>query len=219
MHFLSHYYCELPNNKPYFVAGLIIPDLSGNFSRTYNSVIKNCVIANKDSELQLIHQGIISHYKADKSFHNSKLFMQHLSQAIQSFLNEGLGRKRLRLSVIAHVAVELMIDRQIVLEKESICHDFYQAIDNANEKVLSVYFDDLSLVKEKKEFLTRFQFFKQRRFLFLFKDLEHIVFGLNRIYSSVTGIEFSEEEKSRFVNALNNIDAVLRYSWQEILKV
>ena len=116
MHFLSHYYYELPAKDPLFVAGLGIPDLTPGFSRAYNSIIRNSVL-NNGYDVQQVQKGIMSHYEADKAFHNSTVFKTLMEQTIQSFLNEGLNRERLRLSVIAHVAVELMIDRQILLEK------------------------------------------------------------------------------------------------------
>ncbi len=217
MHFLSHYYVEQPHDNPLFVAGLGIPDLVSGFSRTYNRVLKNA-LQPENNDLQQIHKGILHHYAADKRFHNSPLFMQHLALATQSFIREGLNRERLRLSVIAHVAVELMIDRRILLEKEDKCVAFYDTLDKVDEKVLSAYFDGLSLQKEKENFLPRFRFFKERKFIFLFRDVENIVYGLNRVYNSVAQIEFTEEEKHKFLAALNNIDNSIRYSWQEILK-
>ena len=200
------------------MAGLGIPDLTTGFSKAYNSVIKNSVLPNNEF-LQQIQSGIKSHYEADKMFHNSPIFMTLATQTTQSFLNAGLSRERLRLSVIAHVAVELMIDRQILIENEQVAHDYYAHIDGVNEDLISVYFDTLSLHNEKQNFLSRFQFFRQRRFIYLFKDAENIVTGLGRIYQSVTKVGFSDQEKAMFLNALNNIDSTIRYSWKEILNV
>lgn len=217
MHFLSHYYVELPENQPLYVVGLAIPDLTESFSRVYNSVISKS--AEPDNhDLKHVHKGILAHYKGDKWFHNSPLFLEHLSLLSRLFTQGGLSRERLRLSVIAHVAVEMMIDRQIVLQQPAICEAYYKLVDRADESLLKAYFDGLKLEKEKQNFISRFQFFKQRRFILLFKDLDRIVFGLNRIYSSVTGVEFTEEEKQLFITALSNIDTGMRYSWKEILK-
>src|SRR6185295_8424082 len=114
--------------------------------------------------------------------------------------------------------VEMLIDRQIVLENKKICNQYYQLIDAADENVLNSYFEMLLLDDEKKNFLRSFRFYKQKRFLFLFNELENIVFGLNRVYGSVAKTEFTETEKQKFLTALHNIDNTLRYSWQEILK-
>jgi hypothetical protein len=216
MHYLSHYFNELPQNDPYFVAGLAIPDLAPHFSKSYNSIIKNYVVAD-NRELELIHRGILRHYGADKEFHQSKLFNEHMSKALQSFLEEGLSRERLRLSFIAHIAVEMMIDHRIIVEEEGICENYYRILNSADEQVLNKYFDLHGLAYEKQKFLIRFQFFKERRFLFLFKDIANVATALNRTYSMVTGVDFTPAEQSKFVAALNNIDNALRYSWKLIL--
>ena len=144
--------------------------------------------------------------------------MQHVTLVTESLVNEGLDRKRLRLSVLAHIAVELMIDRQILLQHENVCTDFYDSIDRADEKVLNTYLSRFLTAGELRIFLTKFQFFKQRRFVFLFRELENIVFGLNRVYSNVAKTEMTNEEKAGFLSVLNNIDGQMRYSWKEILK-
>jgi hypothetical protein len=216
MHFLSHYYTELPADNPFFIAALTIPDLSPRFSKVYNSVIKRGDHP-KEENLAQIHRGILAHYEGDRKFHNSKAFVQHTHLALQSLLGEGLDRNRLRLSVIAHLLVEMLIDRQIILEQEHIGKQFYSAIVQADESVLETYFRHFALNHDKRAFFANFQFFKQRQFLYLFKEPEKIVFGLNRIYSSVTGVEFTEDETNRFLAAVHNIDRRMRYSWQEIL--
>ena len=216
MHFLSHYYTELPNNDPYFVTALIIPDLASHFSRAYNSVIKNSVLP-LEGNLRQINNGITSHYKGDKRFHNSEPFLQHIELMKQSFLSEGLSRNILRLSVIAHVAVEMMIDRQIILENEAVCNDFYDLLNRADEDILANFFTVNNLVDYGNNFLPKFKVFKERRYLMMFKEIEPIVYGLNRIYCSVTSTEFSEAEKGKFHAALHNIDGTIRYSWKLLL--
>jgi hypothetical protein len=217
MHYLSHYFNELPQNDPYFVVGLAIPDLVPHFSKVYNSKLKNHVVTN-NRELELIHQGILSHFGADKRFHRSQLFNEQMANALQSFLAEGISRNRLRLSVLAHIATEMMIDRQIIQEYEQICVDYYEALHSANEMILQGYFEGMGLAYEKQVFISRFRFFKERRFLFLFKNIENVAMALNRVYHSVTGIVFTAGEEHKFVLALNNIETGMRYSWKQILK-
>ena len=218
MHFLSHYFVELPNKNSPFVVGLIIPDLTSGFSKIYNSRIKNGIVP-EDKNLLQIHTGILNHYHADKWFHNSGLFVQHTTMALQSFLKEGLSRYNLRLSVIAHLTIEMMIDRQIILENKLLCDDFYKAIVQTDESLLETYFLLFGTKNSKSSFFATFNFFKERKFLYRFEELENIVFGLSKVYGSVTKREFTEEEKKKFVAALHNIDNTIRYSWQAILKV
>jgi len=216
MHFLAHYYTELPANNPLFVAGLTMPDLTPRFTRVYNTFIVKQT-APENEGLKQIYRGIVQHFGADKRFHTSPLFAEHVSLATKAFLKVGLSRERLRLSVIAHLAVEMLIDRQIVLEKSEVCTAYYSLLEKADESILSSYFDLFVLENEKQNFFRSFHFYKQRRFLFLFNKIENIVFGLNRVYGLVAKTEFTETEKQNFLKALHNIDGILRYSWQQIL--
>ncbi|MBL0310118.1 MAG: hypothetical protein IPP77_10690 [Bacteroidetes bacterium] len=217
VHFLSHYYTEQPNQSPFFVAGLGIPDLTPGFARIHNSIILKKPAPEQD-DLKEIHQGIVRHYAGDKWFHASALFAKHVSLFCSAFLKEGLDRERLRLSVIAHIAVEMMIDRQIMLTERIVCERFYEKIMMADEKMLLCYFDFLKLGKEKNVFISRFGFFKEKKFLFLFEEIEKMVFGVDRIYSTVTQTKFTNEEKDKFIAAFHNMDAQIRYSWKQLLK-
>lgn len=216
MHFLSHFYTELPNENSLFVAALSIPDFANGFTRIYNSQLKHAAWPH-DENLQQIHRGIVQHYAGDKWFHASPFFAEQVSAAVDCFLKENLNREKLRLSVIAHLAVEIMIDRQILLQHEEVCVKYYECINEVDEKFIEQYFALHGLEVAGQNFFSKFQFFRQKRFLFLFNEIENIVTGLSRIYASATKTEFTEEEKRKFVLALHNIDPRLRYSWQEIL--
>jgi hypothetical protein len=218
MHFLSHYYTELPSNNPLFVVALGIPDLTPHFARAYNSKLKKAAFP-AEHELSSIHQGVLRHFAGDAKFHSSPIFVQQVHQAVASMVKEGMNRERLRLSVIAHLAVEMLIDRQIVIQQPHVCNEYYALVGNADETVLHSYFIHFGLKQEKNVFSERFAFFRQRQFIFLFNDLENIVFGLNRIYNAVTKVELTVNEKAQLKAALYNIDNIIRYRWQEILQV
>jgi hypothetical protein len=218
LNFLSHFYFERPNTHPYFVTGLAIPDLTSHFAKQYNLRIKDAVIPQKP-ELAEIHKGILAHYAADKQFHNAERFLQQVHKLTQEFMQQGLDRGRLRLSVMAHVAVELMLDRQIYFHLPDICNRYYSVVELADEEVLGSYFDRMGLAVEKQDFISKFQFYKEKRFLERFNELENIVFGLGRIYSLVTKTSFTPTENKQLLAALSNIDEDMRYRWQDFLNV
>lgn len=217
MHFLSHFFVEQVEQGPYFTLGLIMPDLTTSFSKYYNSTISKNT-APEQEELRLIHQGILQHYTGDKWFHQSAAFNDAVTQSIHHFTRAGLNRNRLRLSVIAHLTMEMMIDRQIVLYHTELCDTFYQEVNHIEEDVIDAFFAYYKLNIVKNNFLPKFQFFRRRKYLYLFTELENLIVGLNRIYGSATKIEFTNAEKTMLLAALHNIDNELRYSWQEILK-
>jgi hypothetical protein len=218
MHFLSHYYTELPNNNPLFVAALGIPDLTPHFAKVYNSKLKHATI-HQGQDIFPVHEGILRHFAADGRFHSSSLFMQQVHKATASLLQTGMNRQHLRLSVIAHLAVEMLIDRQIFIQQPHVCNEYYSVVGKANESVLHLYFIHFGLENEWRLYEQRLTFFKERKFLYLFNEIENIIFGLNRIYSSVTKVEFTINEKAQLKEGLHNIDNIIRYRWQEILQV
>lgn len=218
MNFLSHFYFELPNTNPYFVAGLAIPDLTTRFSKRYNQIVKRAEIP-AANDLAELHQGILAHYAADKKFHNSPVFLNQVSALIQEFLKQGLDRGKWRLSVLSHLAVEMMLDRQIYYHQKEICAQYYWVLERADIERIQHYFDHMGMALEKQDFIPKFQLYKEKRFLEQFDDLECILWGLNRLYSFITKIYFTDLENKQFLAALSNIDEEMRYRWQDFLKV
>lgn len=216
MNFLSHYFFERCPHS-YITVGLAIPDLVRHFSKTYNRTLKNA-IAPTDVLLSEIHQGVLWHYEADKHFHSSADFTELCKLLVALFLNEGLDRQKIRLSVLAHIAVELMLDGCIVRYDKTIADRYYQTLQATDLAVLATYFDEFGLPVEKQQFLRSFQSFMQRKFIFLLDDTENVVLGLEKIYGSVAGIKFTEVEKKQLLTALHNMESHLRYSWQQLLK-
>ena len=219
MHFLSHYYTEMAETHPLTVVGLALPDLTPGFTWAYNAVLKKADTVLLTPELQPIQLGVELHYSGDKKFHTSDLFKQLVTEATQSMVNEGLNREKLRLSVLAHVGMEMLIDRQIVLQQPHVCNQYYELVDKAPETTLISYFNRFKLEKEKEVFLTRLAFFKEKRFLWKLNELENILVGLERIYGSVTKSKFTDDEKTQLTTAFHNIDGVIRYRWQDLLRL
>lgn len=217
MNFLSHYYFEHCPDSPYLTAGLAIPDLVKHFSKTYNRVLKNAAVPPSVLHSEM-HKGILQHYEADKKFHADTDFVEHSKFLIALFLNEGLNRQKIRLSVLAHIAIELMLDGCIVRYDKTIANKYYQTLQATNEGVLATYFDEFCLPIEKQQFLSSFQLFMQRKFVLLLDKSENIVLGLEKIYGPVAGIQFTEIEKQQIVAAIHNMESQLRYSWQQLLK-
>lgn len=195
-----------------------IPDLTSGFTKAYNQKIKHAGAPNNQM-FNSIHFGIRSHFEADKKFHSSPLFMQQVRRMTNLFVAENLDRNRLRLSVIAHIAIEFLLDRQILLADKYMAEDYYNKISEADTNIISAYFDEMDMKLEKQDFLSKFQFHKEKRFLYLFDDMQNIVQGLVRVYQRVTGVFITEPEQIKMETALYNIEKEMRYTWQQTLNV
>jgi hypothetical protein len=216
MHFLSHYYTEGSHQHPLYTAALILPDLTRGFTKIYNSVIVKTDKPETDSILQ-VHNGILAHFAGDKKFHSSVYFAEANAFAIQSFIGEGLSREKYRHSVLAHLVVEMLIDAQILHLHPEVGHNFYEALSNAGEKELMKYFEHFGLREHGNGFLAKLRGFQKSKFLFMLKENEKVLFGLEKIYESATGIGFETSDKGKFLKAINNIDENVRYCWENLL--
>jgi hypothetical protein len=216
VHYLAHYYIDKHELNPLFIVGLGLPDWIDGFSKQYNQTIKNSAIS-EASEVYPIAIGVKRHYAGDSLFHNHPLFIQLQKDLLQSFLNAGLNRTEWRLSILAHVGVELMIDRQIVQSEPFLAEQYYQKLDEVEISLLKKYFDYHNMNLEQLDFLAKFQLFRTRRYLFLFTDIQNIVAGLDKMYSQLLKKSFETKEKQQLKIALHNIDNDIRYRWQELL--
>ncbi len=132
-------------------------------------------------------------------------------------MSVGLSRAKWRLSLLAHVGVELMIDRQIVNAEPKLSEVYYQKLNDVDPEVLKKYFEYHNVNVEQQDFLAKFHFFKMRKYLTLFNDINNIVTGLDKMYGQVLNKTFGKQEKEQIGLALHNMDDDIRYRWQELL--
>ncbi len=216
MHYLAHFYVDQQETDPLFIAGLGLPDWINGFSKIYNQKLKNSSLSDS-SDTFALHTGIRRHYEGDNLFHNHPIFVQLQSELLQSFVSVGLSRTEWRLSLLAHVGVELMIDRQIVNAEPKLLEVYYQKLNDVDPEVLKKYFKYHNVNVEQQDFLVKFHFFKTRKYLTLFNDINNIVIGLDKMYDQVLNKSFEKKEKEQIGLALHNMDDDIRYRWQELL--
>lgn len=216
MHFLSHYYADRETATPNFTAGVILPDVMGNFTRVYNSVLLKKPQPLGADALE-VHKGVMRHYEGDKLFHSSKIFEETCHWATLEFVNAGADRSKYRLSVCGHIITEMLLDRHIMLNEPGIADEFYNMLNSADNEAFSKWFNHYGLQAEMQKFLAKFQGFRERKFLYYFDETERIAYGLGRVYQMATGNEIQEADKPYFLKAVNNIDDRLRYMWADLI--
>lgn len=232
MHFLSHYYIDRHSNDANFVAALTLPDLAHGFTKVYNKVAKH-IDEPKHSTLASIHQGLLRHFEGDKLFHPSLAFLHANEEAKQALLKVGINRDEYRVSVLAHLLVEMLLDRQVILHEEALLLRYYELLEQASADAFAEYFAHLEKVSTSEKFeniskviaatgitfQSRFGMFKERRFLHYFREAENILFGLKRTYAMATQVEIANSEDRKFLEAIHVIDAQLRSNWQTLLNI
>ena len=88
-----------------------------------------------------------------------------------------------------------MIDRQIVNAEPKLSEVYYQKLNDVDPEVLKKYFEYHNVNVEQQDFLAKFHFFKTRKYLTLFNDINNIVTGLDKMYGQVLNKSFEKKEK------------------------
>ena len=218
MHFLSHYYIDAVNHNPYFVVGALLPDISPNFSRTYNQKIRNKVW-DLDEPMSTIHRGVLRHYEADVAFHQSPTFMELCKIAIQSMIQAGLDRDRFRLSFLGHIAVEVLLDYRLIVENRELTTAYYALLNKVEINKLDSYLANVVSDIEKTKISNNFMRFKEVQFLYHLRQIEGAAEGIIRTAIKVAAISFSNEDRQKLLSALHNIEAQMRYKVEKLLEL
>ncbi len=196
MNFLSHYFVDQDHSDPYFVTGLILPDLARIFHpkwRLNARKIRETLPDNKD--MDMLCQGIARHESGDLYFHNSDFFHTHTTH-IKDVLNDNrIKSVSTRSYFLAHVLLELLLDRLIVKQMPEIPENFYATLSKIDPEKLRMYLKHFNFVYDPWEFLAFFERFIQSRYLLAYKHNEKFIFALNRVYTRVNPVRFTEQER------------------------
>ena len=218
MHFLSHYYVDRHLDRAYFALGAMIPDISPHFTRTYNSVIRRREW-DFEGDLTEIHRGVLRHYDVDKQFHSSLQFQKSCQNALSHMMIEGLDRDRYRLSFLAHIAVEVMLDRQLIVQNNGLTIVYYDLLESIRMDNFRKYLKVLMTEQQMEATVRTFERFLEVKFLNYLEQTEGAAEGIMRTANRAIGVDFTEADREKLINALHNIDLEMRYSWNKLLEI
>ncbi|MGB1316045.1 MAG: hypothetical protein ACPG4Y_08490 [Chitinophagales bacterium] len=191
MNFLSHFYTANKTISPYELLGVILPDLTKDFSRTYNKEVAEQYFP-KQKELIEMKAGVELHIKGDDLFHNHPLFLKHEAFA-KTILKEKIALKAKRKYIIAHVIVELLIDQYILNKDEQVVIDFYNRLDLVNLETANTFFEEINISEEASHFKNNFSFFRERKFLNRLKENKGVIFTLDKVFGKLFATDFENQ--------------------------
>lgn len=187
MNFLSHFHLDREINNAPFVVGVCTPDLISLYNREIR--IKHPpVLPSHHADYQYFVDGILRHYEADKVFHNSPFFAEEMKK-IESFLKENFADIKVkRPFFVAHVLVELMIDKVLIAKDEKLIPDFYENFHQVGHTQIATL-TQIATAKEIDAYPLFIQKFLQNQYLYHYADYEYILYVLQRIVRRVGIIE------------------------------
>lgn len=207
MNYLSHFYVDHDPAKPHFNFGLMLPDMLGTAQRGWKPV-NGREYSFDDIRASEIWQGFKRHLLGDGLFHNTSFFMGQTRYIRETFEKAGLIQPGLRLFFVAHVLLEIMLDRLIIKMHPEIPDLFYDHLDKVSEGTVSSFFSGLKEPVPGRLFhmLSRF---KEYRYLYSYTEDERLFFALNRIMERAGQASYPEAVLPLFSETIALIEFTL----------
>ena len=136
MNYLSHYVWNhevrgLPR-APYFAMGVALPDLWSRFSRTRRIRWAQVrATAPTPEPARALRDGLLNHVDADRRFHALPVFIRWM-RTIKSTARDADAVHPALLDFLAHVALELALDRRLLERDDSLAIRFYRDLSDAD---------------------------------------------------------------------------------------
>lgn len=224
MNFLSHYFLDRnTNDNCYFFAGLCVPDLLSLYARIFRIPFQKIVFDKEEkSDYNNFLKGLKRHEQVDGLFHNSEFFRRQMRNVSQSLRAQKFHSKNLRGFFLAHIIVELMLDKILIQHYDGLLIEYYEMLGRVD---LNLFYQFLNQVNQmwmgtdEKNILTlkdAMGRFRERKFLAGFVNRGNIIFALNRMRMSVELDEFSNEDKILLDKILLDYEQTLAFDYQEI---
>lgn len=175
MNYFSHFFVDGIDNQHEFNTGLLLPDITRGKIKSFRQIQFFDTASNQN-----FFDGCAAHYHADKKFHASEFFNDILSQSSliinKAKFNHDLNRKWF----LAHILVELMLDRILVRLYPDTLDKFYKSLNSINDDDLATFLT-LYGMKDIEEFFEFFNHFRKVQYIYYYTDNNKFVYSLNRI--------------------------------------
>ncbi len=212
MNFLSHYYLSSESKNEYYTLGVLLPDLIPGFTRV--NKLKSTATIYTEVEKE-INAGVAFHLRTDAIFHNLALFNQLNSEVTQIFSADS-NHKIPRSFFLAHVLVELLIDKFLIEENLSAAQQFYFNLEKIDVVVLNTYLEKIKYLDSN--FISRFDNFKVRRFAFLLDSNENMFQALKHICFHRINFRPTEAEELLLLVLIKKSTKVVEQEWKNVFK-
>jgi hypothetical protein len=212
LNFLSHYYHESPSNDPYFVAGVILPDILSNYSHRSGEVVKLFVhkLQDPDSpEQESLQRGVKRHYEIDGYFHESRFFEENTAAISSLIKTRDFSCFEKRLYAVSHVMLEIMLDRKILIEDRAACENMYSMLEKVNSEEITNLIKQNTVASKPEEVREHFDRFRSLKFIYDYTFDLRLVELMNGLNKRLGNKAFSENDRELFKLTIHDIENTL----------
>lgn len=181
---------------------LMLPDFSRPFVKHYSSSFPD--FTTEEAEL---FAGCQAHYAADKKFHPSAFFNDYADLFNKKIKAASFSPVLERRWFIAHILVEMMIDRLIVRHYSHTCNMFYTNLRQIDTKILEHFVLRYTGDKTVEGFLKNFEHFRKAQYLFGYVQDPGFCFSVARVVKHATGQEMNWNDRWVLTRLVHEIEA------------
>lgn len=214
MNFLSHYYHEHPCDDPYFAAGLMLPDILSNYSHRAGAVVKLHpwrMAEPQTAELSALTAGVKQHYAVDGAFHPSDFFEEntHFIRGLMAdFPFSCFGRREY---AVAHILLEIILDRAILRHSEEVCHLLYDLLHRVEESHVEALLAQNGHNGQARGAAIHFDRFRIQRFIYDYTDDHRLVELLGHINRRLGNPPLSDDDRRYLKDLIYAIESSLHH--------
>ena len=202
MNFLSHFYFERFATNPERIVGGLLPDLLKNADKSF--VLKPRQYEDELMDNPLLKQLYIGwnrHIEVDRLFHNSSYFFHHTHQ-LKLNIQSSLVGLPIRPSFMAHIALELLLDHILTLNKAVSIDKFYIALSHVNEDAIRKFLT-INQLGDIPKFEKFYQQFIEWQYIYDYAQIEKITGALFNICKRLWQFEVLAEQRELLTEQLN----------------
>lgn len=213
MNFLSHYFIDRIENKPYHNFGLVLPDLMSMYRRKWKISSRVLKYSLNLQETQIV-TGVVKHNNLDGYFHSSDFFIKYTNEIKDILVENNVDYPENRIHFIAHILLELLVDRVIIKKERLILKEFYSELNQVDWNILREFLIKIKM-EEVDGFYGYFIKFTRRKYLYKYANNYTIIYITNRILDKVN-LPQIVNQKRRMKKSLNEIEALINESYYEV---
>jgi hypothetical protein len=195
LNYLSHFYTHHRNDDA-FNAGLILPDLARKWVRNFRTIAPG-----HNSFFNSLTAGCLRHYEADQVFHRSSFFGELNTSALEIIKSMDEANLVQRKWFIAHVVVEMMLDRAILKTEPAVADDFYASLDRLPLGEVGSFMQ-LHGCHDPVPFLRAFRHFIHAQYIRHYTDNNSLMYSLGKIMQRAGLPEHTPDALSLLLRAI-----------------
>jgi hypothetical protein len=187
MNFLSHYYLDRTANNSLFFLGVSTPDLVSLFHRTsrlHQHKLPERPNVDDQPLAHHFHVGICRHFAADAVFHSSEFFLRETSLLARQIREQIPGSNPARPSFIAHIALELLLDRILISAHPDLVPGYYAHFSEEPPETIARLTEWIT-GKQLPQYPAFLRDFVARKSLYHYLEWDRMLFILQRIVEGV----------------------------------